>query len=202
MSAGGAFGWLLVRSLQNQPLQEERCRSRHPNQSNQVREVFGGSRAGRGAPRSLCPLAGQVRHVPRPEPRFRDRRTRVGVVAFAPGDRSQDFRGIKKFSFLKRTHPRFFSVVIRCNFPIDVMATSHWRFPGRQGHWSPLGGKKKSLEMVFSSATSSFFFFLHCVSVSSLSSWPAKTNGKCAAYRVGWVSESPLGLYRGAVNWP
>lgn len=65
-----------------------------------------------------------------------------------------------------------------------------------------LRGKKKSLEMVFSSATSSFFFFLHCVSVSSLSSWPAKTNGKCAAYRVGWVSESPLGLYRGAVNWP
>lgn len=41
-----------MRGLQNQPLQESRCRSRPPNQSNQVREVLGdpGPAAGPRAP--------------------------------------------------------------------------------------------------------------------------------------------------------
>ena len=55
----------------------------------------GGSRAGRGAPRSVCSLAGQGRHVLGPEPRVRDPPAGVGVAALAPGVRSREhFRGI------------------------------------------------------------------------------------------------------------
>lgn len=141
--AGEALGRFFVRGLWVQPLQEARCRSRHPNRSNQVRKVLPGSPGRLGALRFLCHLAGQTRHVPSPSHSFEIRSTRMGVVsfvAFATGKGSfwiaRGFRGFFKILFLKRSHPRFCNIVIRCSFPAGVMATSHWSFPGRQNHWS------------------------------------------------------------------
>lgn len=107
MPSGGAFVWLFVRGLQDQPLQEEM--SKPPPKP--VKPGKGGARGSpgrRGALRSLCHLAGQTRHVPGPSLAFEKGPTGIGVVsvaaAFAVAGRSvwiarRFSRNLKNFIF-------------------------------------------------------------------------------------------------------
>ena len=155
-----------MRGLQNQPLQEERCRSRHPNQSNQVREVLGGSRAGSGAPRSLCPLgrAGQARTRPRAS--LSRSRHQGGICCVRSRRQIARFsRTLKIFSF-KEESPSVFqrchSLQLSHRWDGYVPLTLSWK----TGPLISLRGEKKVLKWFFLHPLPLFFFFPSlCVTV-------------------------------------
>lgn len=147
MPAGGAFGRLLVLGLEAQPLQEARCRSRHPNRSNQVREALAGSPGRRGALRFLCRLAGRTAHVPGLQPRSREPTRRDGslcCVRCTEGSLgiARGFRGFFKFYFMfKGESP---SILQYCH---SRQLSSGWdgyvplKLDWKTGILIPLGGK-------------------------------------------------------------
>lgn len=156
MSAGGAFGWVFLRGLEAQPLQEARCRSRHPNRSNQVREVLSGSPGRLGALRLLCHLAGQTTHAPGLELRFREPirqdgslccvRCREGSFWIARG-----FRGFFKNFIFKGESPSILQYSHSLQLSSGCDGYVPLKLDWKTGILIPLGEKYISicLEMVF-----------------------------------------------------